>query len=152
MDNTVTLRKVTESDAHLLVRWRNENKNWFPPQPDFTLGGQYRWFWDKYLTNPHDHYFLVCVGDRKPVGTMSIDSRTHEIGRVMLGDTSYARKGVMSAALRELRLAFPARSYCLQVLSSNVRAIAFYRKNGFDITSPASGLGADDDMIWMVTV
>jgi RimJ/RimL family protein N-acetyltransferase len=127
------LKKVTEYDGPLIVKWRNANREYFPPQPAFSTYSQNRWYWDQYLTDPADHYYMVLAG-RMPVGTISFNSKTNEIGRVLLGEKEYACQGVMSEALKQLMGSFNMGRYWLRVLKGNGAAIAFYDRNGFFVT------------------
>ena len=57
----VRLKKVQKNDSGLIVKWRNENKEFFPDQPDFTVGSQVNWFVNTYLLDPADHYYIVVA-------------------------------------------------------------------------------------------
>lgn len=126
----VRLRKLGAEYLDLVADWRNAHAEFFPPQPPFTWEGQVRWFEGAYANDPSDHMFIVFADD-EPTGTIAINSRTREIGRVLLGVDSYERQGVMSEALRQLCEAFGGGYAWLKVLASNHRAIRFYKRNGF---------------------
>jgi RimJ/RimL family protein N-acetyltransferase len=127
----VRLKKVQKNDAGIIVKWRNENKQFFPEQPDFTVGSQNHWFTNTYMYDPTDHYYIVSA-DGTPVGTIAIDSQSGQIGRVLLGNKNFARKGVMSEALDLLTSTHrgPGSAW-LRVLKDNTGAIEFYERNGF---------------------
>lgn len=127
----VTLRKATVADGGLLVRWRNENTSAFPPTEPLTLARHYGW-WQCYKTDPSDHLYMVCA-DRISAGCMSLTIRdgAGEIGRVILGDKTRARTGVMSTGLRLLTGAYGLPSYWLRVMPGNEAAVSFYERNGF---------------------
>ena len=130
----IRLRKIRFTDAPHLIQWRNENKEYFPPQPDFTLASHAHWFWEIHAYDPADHMFMVLVmdgGEEEGAGTIAFNSRTREIGRVLLGDKRYERQGIMSQALRLIMEAFGGGPYWLNVRKDNATAIAFYEKNGF---------------------
>lgn len=144
------LRKVREEDAELLVRWRNENASFFSQQEPVTLESHLAWFRDHYLASSQDHMYII-VADGRDVGTIGI-MLPNEIQRVLLGDKSLARSGVMSEALQALMDIYPSSVYWLRVLSGNSAAIAFYEKNGFGIDSrqgdyPATMSNRDDYLI-----
>jgi RimJ/RimL family protein N-acetyltransferase len=125
---TVTLREIQEIDAKDLVQWRNENAEFFPKQSPITIESHLRWFHEQYETNPSDHTYMVTY-DGRDVGTMGLLTDTQEIQRVMLGDKSVARTGVMGRALNLLTRDL---EHCwLRVLVNNKPAIKFYKKHGF---------------------
>lgn len=126
----VRLRKLGAEYLDLVADWRNANAEFFPPRAPFTWEGQAAWFEGAYANDPEDHVFIVFADD-EPAGMIAVNSRTREIGRVLLGVGSFERKGVMSAALRQLCAAFGNGYFWLKVLASNDRAIRFYRRNGF---------------------
>ena len=128
---TVTLRKARPDDAEMLVAWRNENASAFPPAEPLTIARHRDW-WDRYELDPSDHLYIVCAGG-VPAGCMSLTIRagTGEIGRVILGDKTLARHGVMSAALTALTAAYGLPAYWLRVQPGNTPAIRFYERNGF---------------------
>jgi RimJ/RimL family protein N-acetyltransferase len=77
-----------------------------------------------------DNYFMV-LADGSPVGTISINTVSREIGRVMLGYKKWAREGIMGEALEQLISTFGYDSYYLKVLAGNQAAIDFYKKHDF---------------------
>jgi RimJ/RimL family protein N-acetyltransferase len=129
----VSLRKVRLTDFYCIAGWRNANAEFFPEQRKFTELNQYAWFTDVYAHDPADHYYMVLEttdGDY-PVGTIAFNSKTYEIGRVLLGDKQFERRGIMSEALAQLIEAFPVGRYWLRVKEGNDAAVRFYEKNGF---------------------
>lgn len=138
----VSLRKVTEADELLILQWRNENSEFFPVQPEFSIFSHRDWYRNTYVHDPADHYYTVLEttdGDY-PVGTIAFNSKTYEIGRVLLGDKWFKRKGIMSEALAQLIEAFPADRYWLRVKADNDAAIRFYEKNGFHGVKTVDGM------------
>jgi len=127
----ISLRKVTDVDGILIVKWRNENKQYFGAQENISLVGHLKWYRNTYLYDPTDHYFMVYA-DGMRAGTISYNSCSQEIGRVLLGNKSFARKGVMTEAMLEIRRAFLSRRYWLKVLTTNTGAIEFYERCGFE--------------------
>lgn len=131
----VRLRKITERDASLLVKWRNANAHGFPPRyTPLTEDEHDTWYYNQYLFDPVDQMFMVLYHGIA-VGTIAIrlgnEGRPHEIHRVMIGEPPYARRGLMSAAVRKIMETFGRGWYELEVLESNFNARDFYEKNGF---------------------
>ena len=125
----ISLRKITEADAPLLVRWRNENVEFFPS--GIILEEHLSWF-QGYLKNPSDNMFIVLLDDM-PIGclSMTIKDGRGELGRVIMGDKTAIRKGFMGEAFRQLMNAYGLPLYWLKVYSWNMVAIRFYEHNGF---------------------
>lgn len=135
MTGIVTLRKIREADAPLLVRWRNENARYFPAQPPWTIGSHVAWFRGRYQHDPCDNMFMALL-DGRPVGclAMTIRDGRGELERMILGDKSIARGGVMRAAFRQLMDAYGLAEYWLRIYEWNDVTIAFHRRNGFEVT------------------
>jgi RimJ/RimL family protein N-acetyltransferase len=131
-----TLRKMDISDLPYIVAWRNENAAYFPGATPLTPVSHKHWYYQTYLTDPADHMYMVTL-DGEPVGTIGVrilpETIQHdfEIQRVLLGDKTFARSGVMTAALHEIYALYGHGWYRLQVLQGNERAIRFYEKNDF---------------------
>lgn len=137
---TVALRKAGPWAADLLLAWRNENREFFGDASLIEPTAHRRWL-DELERTPNDLLFVVCVSG-KPVGTIGlrIAEGMAEVRRVLLGDKSYARQGVMSTALGILLDAFGPILYWLHVKADNEGAIAFYVRNGWRVKeSPADG-------------
>lgn len=128
------LRKISVFDSYLMVKWRNENAEYFPSRLYPLTEEEHRaWFFSDYEVNPSDHMYMVTVGGAS-VGTIGINVRTREIQRVMRGE-KYAAPGAMGEALEEIKEAYSRLgSYWLRVLETNPHAIAFYKKHGFFTT------------------
>jgi len=133
----VTLRKLVESDAELLVRWRNENAYAFPKRDEpLTLSEHDEWYISSYLHDPARAMFVV-LADYFPVGTIGLTIRhgRGEVGNMILGDKSYARQGIMQEAVKQMLKAFDLEHYWLKVLPDNYPCIRFYEKLGFSLSS-----------------
>lgn len=141
---TVILRKITEADAPLLVKWRNENAKYFPPQPDWTEASHLTWFRDRYQADPSDNMFMV-IADGRPAGclAMTIAGGRGELERMILGDKTIARGGIMRTAFRQLMDAYALDRYWLRIYPWNTVTIAFHERNGFRVT------GEDGDYLIM---
>lgn len=136
----VTLREIRESDAWDLVDWRNENARWFPKQEPWTIQGHLDWYHNRYLTDPSQNLYLVCL-NRNPVGTvgMTIKNGSGELERMMLGNKLLVRGGYMRRGMRQLMDAYGLSHYWLRVMPDNERTIAFHKRNGFTVFSCAGG-------------
>jgi RimJ/RimL family protein N-acetyltransferase len=136
----VTLRKITEADAPLLVAWRNENAEFFPPQPPLTIGSHLAWFRDVYQHDPSASMFMV-EHEGRPVGCVSMTIRDGrgELAQMILGDKTLARGGLMRAASRQLMDAYGLAAYWLRVLPGNTVTISFHKRNGFEVTGETGG-------------
>ena len=137
----VALRKPRPADTWPLIRWRNADAAAFGDQRPLTLGAHEHWWARVYLADPRDHLYVVTCGGR-PAGTIGV--RLHEDGgreiqRVLLGDKTLARTGVMTAALDALTGMYGPGRYWLRVKAGNDPAVRFYKRNGFTETTRAEG-------------
>ena len=127
----VGLRKATWADGPLLVGWRNADRERFGDTALLTLAAHRDWWYQVYELDPWDHLYIVEAGG-KPAGTIGLKlGGWPEICRVLLGDKTLARTGVMTAALIELTGGYGLRSYWLRVKAGNEPAVRFYERNGF---------------------
>jgi RimJ/RimL family protein N-acetyltransferase len=136
----VTLREIQEPDADLLVRWRNENAQWFPAGAPFTVAGHVAWYRSSYLTDPSQQMYMVVL-DGYPVGVvgMTIRDGSGELERMILGDKARTRGGLMRQGMRQLMAAYGLEHYWLRVMPDNEVTISFHKRNGFRITSYDGG-------------
>ena len=127
----VTLRKAAWADGPLLVAWRNADRDLFGDTAPLTLDGHLSWWSGVYERDPRDHLYIVEAGGA-PAGTIGIRlGGRPEIQRVLLGDKTLARTGVMTAALDLLTESYGLPRYWLRVKTTNDPAIRFYERNGF---------------------
>ncbi|MDB5049667.1 MAG: acetyltransferase, family [Fibrobacteres bacterium] len=141
----VHLRLLEEFDLPLLVKWRNDPRNWQQFFNRFPLSqiNQRSWF-QSLLDNPARKFFMVCLAKGKAVGTFSFDqidpiNLSLEVGNVLIGE--HTHKGLASEALELLvNFAFVQlnmhRLY-LEVWAGNLPAIGLYRKFGFELEGVA---------------
>jgi RimJ/RimL family protein N-acetyltransferase len=117
-----------------MVRWRNENTRYFASQGTVTVAGHAAW-WRRYQADPWDHMYMILAGG-KPAGTIGarIGPGPGEIQRVLLGDKSLRRSGVMTAALDLVMSAYGVRIWKVRVLGGNKAAFRFYETNGFRVS------------------
>jgi RimJ/RimL family protein N-acetyltransferase len=127
------LRKISESDAMDMVRWRNEKAEFFPPRDGFLSWTEHAYWFLGYLKRLNDHMFMVCIDDEfedeLPIGTIGIDTRTKTIQRVLRGRPE--GRHAMSEAVHKLMCEYGSGTYQVQVLDTNKHAIAFYERLGF---------------------
>jgi RimJ/RimL family protein N-acetyltransferase len=127
----VALRKATWADGPLLVAWRNADRDRFGDTAPLTLDGHLSWWSGVYEQDPWDHLYIIEAGG-VPAGTIGIRlGGRPEIQRVLLGDKTLARTGVMSAALDLLTDGYGLPQYWLRVRTGNAPAIRFYECNDF---------------------
>jgi len=137
----------------MLLRWRNENRQAFVNDAVINDVAHAAWFARQRL-DPYEAVYIVDVVGT-PFGTISVTDHGNysplhqqhfaaEIGRVMLGDKSYARKNYMSTALWAIvdRYSDGLRRLLLRVKTDNAIAIGFYKKAGFVTDSSADDGGA----------
>jgi RimJ/RimL family protein N-acetyltransferase len=137
---TVTLRKITEADAPLLVSWRNENARYFRPQPPLTLQSHLDWYRGTYQQDPCDNMFMTLY-DGRPAGclAMTIRDGRGELERMILGDKTLERRGIMRQAFRQLMDAYDLPAYWLRIFAWNHVTISFHERNGFEVTGEKNG-------------
>jgi RimJ/RimL family protein N-acetyltransferase len=135
----VTLRKASPGDADLLVEWRNADRERFGDTAPLTLEAHYRWWFQVYERDLLDHLYVVEAGGR-PAGTIGVRlGERPEICRVLLGDKTLARTGVMTIALNLLTLGYGLPSCWLRVRAGNEPAVRFYERAGFRRDSEDGG-------------
>jgi hypothetical protein len=124
------LRKASDQDKWTLWDWRLANAEFFPPGPELTVNRHLDW-WQRWIETPRDHMYMVVTGppEFNVVGTLSIDVRSKNIGRVMRGRPE--GKGAMGQAVFELMNLYGKGMYTLQVLEGNQHAVEFYEHLGF---------------------
>ena len=138
LSNFVELRKLRKNDLKMLRFWRNANRKFFFNKDVVSPKMQINWYYDRYLKNPNDTIYIVLYKN-VPVGTLAMikhDNGELEIGRVMLGEKKYARKGIMGKALELLLKLYEENNtdmkrFFLEVIRTNKSAIEFYEKHGF---------------------
>ena len=141
----LTLRKITETDALLLVQWRNENAQFFPPQAPLTIESHLAWYHGTYMSDPAQNMFMVLL-DSRPIGclAMTIRDGRGELERMILGDKTVTRGGHMRAGFRQLMDTYGLASYWLRIYPWNTVTINFHHRNGFHVT------GKSDDGEYLI--
>lgn len=135
-DRGLVLRSIEEKDLENLRNWKNDNRKAFFYQEIITPQQQREWFLS-YLKDPDNTMFVVEYENR-PVGCLGykLQEGTPDIYNVILSDPEFKRRGIMSNALKMMdsylyRIGY--REVTLKVIKSNIEAINFYKKNGYEI-------------------
>ncbi|MCL2843972.1 MAG: UDP-4-amino-4,6-dideoxy-N-acetyl-beta-L-altrosamine N-acetyltransferase [Chitinivibrionia bacterium] len=135
----VSLRKITESDTPLILKWRNSDfvMNNFVIREQFTEQGHKYWLENVIAKGKAVQYIILC--DNIPIGSVYIRDidNTHKKGEfgIFIGEQDFVGKGLSYLATIEiLRIAFEElnlhRIY-LRVFPDNIPAIKTYEKAGF---------------------
>jgi diamine N-acetyltransferase len=144
----LTLRPITEADLDRTLNWRNleDVRIWFKTSGRIDPGQHRAWF-EQYSAKDDDFVFLVEF-EGAPVGQASVyginrTDRTAEVGRFIAAPEARGR-GLMDLACAEL-LRFCAdtlrlTSVYLDVKEDNGRAIALYRRQGFEEEGRREGI------------
>lgn len=132
---SIVLKPLHYNNLELVRKWRNENRNFFIHNEIISSEGHKRWY-NQYKTDPTDTIFII-YNNKQPIGTISLSFSDHgvEIGRVILGEKEFSRKGIMGVALELLISKINNKRIFLKVLKTNTIAINFYKKHNFVITS-----------------
>jgi diamine N-acetyltransferase len=138
------VRLLQERDLDQTRSWRNrdEIRKWFRNTDPIAPSQHTAWF-QNYLAKVDDYTFVIehqgtAVG-QIALYNLNLVDRTAEIGRIVIGDSSFAGRGLAREALEILlglaRKIFDLNQIYLEVRSENERAIALYRRCGFAITT-----------------
>jgi len=135
----ISLRKITENDTSLILKWRNSQfvKNNFVIREPLTEENQRNWMESVIAKEKAIQY--IILSNNFPVGSVYIRDidYTHKKGEfgIFIGEKSFIGKGLGLFATKEiLKIAFDDiklhRVY-LRVFTDNISAIKTYRKAGF---------------------
>ena len=142
-NDRIELKELSENDLILMMDWRNnkENKQYFFSQETITLKNQKKWY-QAYLKKDNDKMFIIKTQKNEPIGTIALynidtQKKHGEIGRILIGDKKFRRKGIATNAFKLLiNTAFRVYKLdqiFLRVNINNTNAINLYKKNGFKI-------------------
>lgn len=117
--------------------WRIQNRKYFLNTNFISTQQHLSWF-EKYKQNKNETIYIIYYKD-VPVGMIGIllekNGTLGTIGRVLMGNASYRRNGIMSEAFRILtKKLYSCDMYSLEVKKDNIPALKFYSLNGFLIT------------------
>lgn len=137
------LRPLEEKDIEMIRQWRNAYKEFFFDATEITKEMQRAWYQRYVESNCVDQMFIICLKESlTPIGQcavydISIPNRTAKFGRFLILN-EFTNKGYAEEALRCLI------DYCFNVLNlykvrlevygDNYKAMAVYRKSGFEPT------------------
>ena len=139
------LRLLEENDLPHTLAWRNQEhvRRWFA-HSDVITPEQHRDWFTAYRERDDDFVFVIEETHdlHKPVGQISlyrIDWARHraEFGRLMIGETAAARRGLAREATRVLlyyaTTTLGMREVELEVFADNAAAISIYAACGFQV-------------------
>lgn len=142
------IRPVEAGDLDFLRELRNkpESRIWFFTQDLITAESQARWF-EKYLQDPNDYFFVAEAAELGRVGSVAIDynDRENRVGTVLrtLVDPALRGQGI---ALRAMRLLCAFGFDCLnlsalvlEIVEGNAAAARVYERCGFVLDKTAKG-------------
>lgn len=140
----VVTKKQIVDDATItsLAKWRDKANIWFPSQFVVTQEGTKRWA-DMQLLNMPDRilFFLHIVGSKSPFGHVGLyrfdyQEKSCEIDNVIRGENEPGTNGAMTIAVQLLcswaRKHLGVKTIYLRVFSDNIKAIAVYKRVGFE--------------------
>jgi RimJ/RimL family protein N-acetyltransferase len=144
-----SIRLLERDDLPLTLEWRNRDdvRKWFCFSEVITQQSHFEWF-DRYVKKSDDFTFVMTV-ENTPVGQIALynwdkEAQTIEIGRIMVGDNRYLGKGLAKESIEKLvevaANLLDCRWVKLEVKENNDRAIALYRKCGFEVRSTENSL------------
>lgn len=138
--SNATIRLIEKKDLDKLRLWKNANKNRFFFQNEISIEAQQSWF-QNYQLQKNNYMYIVEV-DLVGVGCMGIRliNDYWDIYNVILGETTFAKKGYMSIALKKMikdAQSVDLKSVELEVLIDNP-AVNWYLSNSFQIFSTGS--------------
>jgi UDP-4-amino-4,6-dideoxy-N-acetyl-beta-L-altrosamine N-acetyltransferase len=138
-ESLISMRKITESDISLILKWRNSEfiKNNFVIREPFTEENQKKWMENAIAKGKAVQYIILI--DNLPIGSVYIRDidYTHKKGEfgIFIGEKDFVGKGFgLSTTKKMLKIAFDEiklhRVY-LRVFTDNISAIKTYEKAGF---------------------
>ena len=138
--NRLCFRAYVDADEDACIAlWL---KAWTAAYPDIDFAARLDWWrarWRNELA-PVAH-IVVAEQARRMVGFVTVDPATHYLDQIVV-DPKLWRSGVGAALIEHARAISPS-GLALDVNTDNARAIAFYQKLGFTVTSsgknPISG-------------
>lgn len=130
------------STIKLLASWREKSNEWFPSQFQVTLKGTKKWAVEQLLSKKDRIlFFLQREGDRLPFAhagfyRFDYEEKSCELDNIIRGRHTKETKGGMTTGIK--KLIDWAFSYLdlemlyLRVFSDNTKAIALYKRLGFE--------------------
>lgn len=143
MDEGLCIRAIEREDLPYVVRWRQTSyvSKQFMSHKPITLSTQDQWY-SKYCEDETDIIFIIWKNRTERIGMIGLSNidfknQKAELGRVVIGESCYLRKGYGSWSLRsvmdfgfhDLNL----RKIYLRVFCDNMAATGLYGKLGFSV-------------------
>ena len=148
----VRLRPLVEADLPVTLAWRNQDhiREWFFDSRVIAPEQHQAWY-EKYLGRDDDFVFVIeeTQALQRPVGQAALyhidwAAGRAEFGRLMIGDSEAAGRGLAHAAtallVDEALTSLGMREVYLEVKADNAPARAIYRACGFEITDQQDGM------------
>jgi RimJ/RimL family protein N-acetyltransferase len=140
----VTLREVEADDLPLVWEWENDSEMglYLNADPGKRMSmDEVRRRFHQYRTDPTSGLFIICRLDGEPIGMLGFDRMYRDIGTCRLfigiGVKTHWGQGFGSDAMRVVLHYFftdvRLQKVQLSVYDFNTRAIASYRKCGFEV-------------------
>lgn len=139
----VRLRLLEEADLPMTLAWRNQDhiRRWFFTSHLIAPDEHRAWF-AKYQDRDDDFVFVIEETETlmRPVGQLALSGidwtqGCAEFGRLMIGDPAAKGMGLATAAttllVEEALTAWGLQHVYLEVLQTNMPALAIYRSCGF---------------------
>lgn len=142
----------TENEVYKLACWREKYYDAFPMKFYVIPEGTKKWVEEQLIYNPDRLLFIIWWEDKilGHIGYFKFDQSKNccDIDNVMKGVEGFkglmltVMKNIIIFAFKELQL----DSLCLNVFNNNIKAIALYEKNGFNLVSktPLRKVDIDD--------
>lgn len=140
------MREVQADDLQQVWEWENNSEMglYLNADPGKRMSmDEVRRRFQQYRTDPTSGLFIICTLDRLSIGMLGFDRLYRDIGTcrvfIGIGSDNYRGKGYGTDAMRlVLRYFFrdmAVRKVQLSVYDFNTRALASYRKCGFEVES-----------------
>ena len=138
------VREVEAEDLPAVWQWENDSEMglYLNADPNKRMSmDEVRHRFNQYRTDPTSGLFIICILDGKAIGMLGFDRLYRDIGTCRLfigiGEKEYWGQGYGTDAMR-LVLQYLFRDVHLQkvqlsVYDFNTRAVASYRKCGFEV-------------------
>ena len=143
----VRLRLLEESDLPLTLAWRNQDhvRRWFF-NPELITAEQHRAWFGTYVQRDDDYVFIIeqVQPALRAVGQVALyriewQAGRAELGRLMIGESQAAGKGLAREAMRllvhEALGGLGLHEVYLEVYDDNLPALAIYAACGFRTTA-----------------
>ena len=137
----IMLRPIHEDDIEHLRVWRNDEALSFYLReiPYITPEKQKEWY-ENYLNDSDTVFFGIVFGSNLLIGSVALynfEDRCCEVGRIVIGDSSFRGKGYgYKSLILAMKIGieqFNISEFHLDVHENNVAARKIYEKIGFQI-------------------